>query len=390
MLGFLLGVALCASPPVWADGMHHQQWDRLLKQHVRAGLVDYQGMAADRAQLDEYTSKLAAADLAQFDSPAARLALWINAYNAYVVQAVLDHQPVQSVQDIKGFFDKRRYDVVGESLTLNEIEARGREEGDWRIHFAIVCASTSCPPMRSEAYAAARLNEQLADQTRSFLRHPDYGLRVEGQKLWVSKIFKWYGGDFADVGVFKRLTAARLLPVISAYLDPEVVQQVQDQPLRLAYMDYDWALNAMQENEVSVRAATSVSASVSTSARVRKKYAIILQAGKATHEGMARAVHALLYAKELYEHGHEVLLVFDGAGTEWAEELSNPASDSALRPLYEELEGTGIVQVVCDFCAGSFNVKDLLAGRPLTLSGEYSGHPSIATLVDEGYQLLVL
>jgi len=72
------------------------------------------------------------------------------------------------------------------------------------------------------------------------------------------------------------------------------------------------------------------------------KYLIILQAGKESHEGMARAVHALLYSKELKEHGHEVVLVFDGAGTEWVEEWTNPESQSKLKPMYEELRKAGI------------------------------------------------
>ncbi|MBI2104392.1 MAG: DsrE family protein [Candidatus Omnitrophica bacterium] len=120
------------------------------------------------------------------------------------------------------------------------------------------------------------------------------------------------------------------------------------------------------------------------------KYAIILQAGKESHEGMARAVHAFLYAKELKEHGHKVVLIFDGAGTEWAEELSNPESQSQLKPMYDQLKQAGIVEIVCDFCAGAFAVKERLAQRQVPMTAEYAGHPSIAKWADEGYQLVVL
>jgi hypothetical protein len=120
------------------------------------------------------------------------------------------------------------------------------------------------------------------------------------------------------------------------------------------------------------------------------KYAIILQAGKESHEGMARAVHAFLYAKELKEHGHEVVLIFDGAGTEWAEELSNPESPSKLKPMYEQLKQAGITEIICDFCAGAFAVKDRLSQRQLPLVAEYEGHPSIAKWVDDGYEILIL
>ena len=120
------------------------------------------------------------------------------------------------------------------------------------------------------------------------------------------------------------------------------------------------------------------------------QYAIILQAGKEGHEGMARAVHAFLYAQELKEHGHDVVLIFDGAGTEWAEELSNPESQSKLKAMYEQLKQAGIVEVVCDFCANAFEFKDRLAQRQLPLVAEYAGHPSIAKWVDQGYQLIIL
>lgn len=120
------------------------------------------------------------------------------------------------------------------------------------------------------------------------------------------------------------------------------------------------------------------------------KYLVILQAGKETHEGMARAVHALLYARQLIEHGHEVVLVFDGAGTEWAEELTNPASESKLKPAYEAFSAKGTPQIACDFCAGAFGVKEKLRDRPVPLAGDYEGHPSVARWADQGYRLLIL
>lgn len=120
------------------------------------------------------------------------------------------------------------------------------------------------------------------------------------------------------------------------------------------------------------------------------KYLVVLQAGKETHEGMARAVHAFLYARELKEHGHKVRLVFDGAGTEWAEELSNPASESKIKPMYDEFKKLGISEVICDFCAGAFGVREELQDRQLSLTAEYEGHPSISRWADQGYQIVIL
>lgn len=135
---------------------------------------------------------------------------------------------------------------------------------------------------------------------------------------------------------------------------------------------------------------TVVPLGFSGSAQAAGKYAIILQAGKESHEGMARAVHAFLYAKELKAHGHDVVLVFDGAGTEWIEELSNPESQSKLKPMYDQLKQAEVLEVICDFCAGAFAVKDRLAQRQVPLTAEYEGHPSIAKWADAGYALIIL
>jgi len=121
-----------------------------------------------------------------------------------------------------------------------------------------------------------------------------------------------------------------------------------------------------------------------------RKFLVVLQAGAETHEGMARAVHALLYSKELKEHGHEVILIFDGAGTEWIEKWSKADSTDKLANSYKELREMGVTQVVCDFCASAFKVKESLQKSEVTLSDEYKGHPSIAKWINKGYELIIL
>lgn len=84
------------------------------------------------------------------------------------------------------------------------------------------------------------------------------------------------------------------------------------------------------------------------------------------------------------------LLGFSGAGTEWAEALSDPASESKIKPMYDEFKTLGISEAICDFCAGAFGVKEQLQGREFPLTAEYEGHPSIAQWADQGYQILIL
>jgi hypothetical protein len=235
-------LALSSARPIAAQPqVGHTAWDLLLKRHVASGLVDYEGFQQDRAALERYLASLQDVQPSQLGSRDAQLAFWINAYNAYVVKGVLDHYPIASVKEVKGFFDRIRYRVAGRELTLNEIEGEGRALGDWRIHFAVVCASSSCPILRPEAYAADRLEAQLTEQTREFLNDPQRGLRIEAGTLWVSKIFKWYAKDFVPKGP---LTAASLWPVLNSYITVEGLPPIADMPLK--FLDYDWSLNVQR------------------------------------------------------------------------------------------------------------------------------------------------
>ena len=122
------------------------------------------------------------------------------------------------------------------------------------------------------------------------------------------------------------------------------------------------------------------------------KIAIILQAGAETHEGMARALHSLLYARELHEHGATVRLVFDGAGSEWAAKLHMPQTppEKGLAALFAGLVKEDVVFEVCDYCSGAFHVKEGLKEAGIPLSGQYMEHPSIAALVGDGYQIWII
>jgi len=224
----------------------HGPWDELLRRYVQGGLVDYQSWQADQVALDRYLASLQEVDPAQLASREGQLAFWINLYNASVVKGVLRRFPLKSVKQVPGFFDGLMYPVNRKLLTLNEIEEQARLLGDWRVHFALVCASSSCPLLRAEAYVPERLNNQLTEQTVQFLNDPQRGLRVEGRTLWLSKIFDWYPADFVPEakGFFHRLTPEKLAPIVKPYLAPEVAQMIGQGRLEIRYLDYDWTLNA--------------------------------------------------------------------------------------------------------------------------------------------------
>ncbi len=124
-------------------------------------------------------------------------------------------------------------------------------------------------------------------------------------------------------------------------------------------------------------------------AEKKGKYAIVLQSGNETNEAKARAVHALLYATELAESGYGVVLIFDGAGTGWANELRKP--ENPFHKHYTRIKELGMVEEICDYCADSFTVKDdLPAEQKKLLVGDYEGHPSLVKWIERGYQIIVL
>jgi hypothetical protein len=230
----------------------HQLFTELLSMYVHDGSVNYNQMRSDTL-LTEYIDWLAEANPDTFPDEKEKLAFWINAYNAYTLKIICDNYPVESINDLhsgglilgmvfKSTVWDRKFVVVNEkAMTLNAIEheiVRPRFK-DPRAHFALVCASKSCPPLRGEAYEGSTLNEQLDDQARRFLRNPFWNeFFREENRAELSKIFSWYDTDFgaSDADVLKHV--ARFLP------DSLGQQILADPPgWDISYKSYDWSLN---------------------------------------------------------------------------------------------------------------------------------------------------
>jgi hypothetical protein len=221
-------------------------WDRVLRAHGKQGGLDYAAVEADRSDLDAFLEHVSETDPSSL-SEADRLAFWINAYNAITVGRVLDRYPgIESVRDVDGFFDELTFPVGGASMTLDAIEAKAREM-DVRVHFAVVCASTSCPDLRPEAYVGPRVDAQLREQTRRFLADEEKGLRYDekGNDVHLSSIFKWYAGDFTGgstiVAFFAR--GGVLDWVVEHVGDRELAERLEEREPSVKYLEYDWSLN---------------------------------------------------------------------------------------------------------------------------------------------------
>ncbi|HHL39496.1 MAG TPA: DUF547 domain-containing protein [Deltaproteobacteria bacterium] len=236
---------LSASP---AGAFDFSLWEGLLDDHlsrgerdgVRAVLVDYKAVSAD-SRFGELLARLDGFDPAALSTREARLAFWINVYNIMAVKVVVDNYPLRSIKDAGGIFSpvwkKEAGRVGGRAYSLDEIEhSILRKMNEPRIHFAIVCASLSCPDLRDEPYRADRLNRQLNDAARTFLADPTKGLRADRGRstLYLSSIFKWFAADFDARG--------GVLFYISRFVDAETREFIATGP-RVRYMDYNWKLN---------------------------------------------------------------------------------------------------------------------------------------------------
>jgi len=233
----------------------HGTWDRLLAAGTRDGLVDYGVMAARRADLDRYLDRVAAAPLDRL-APAHLEALLINAYNALTVRSILDRPGVTSIRDIDGVWSAARHKVGGFDVTLDDLEHRLLRPffKDPRIHFAVNCASRSCPPLPPWAMNGERVDAQLDELTRKFLVDPrnvrlDRADRAGGAAetaggvLKLSKIFDWYGGDFTAAGW--RGAAPTVAAFVTRYAPPAVQALVDanDGKPPIEFLEYDWSLN---------------------------------------------------------------------------------------------------------------------------------------------------
>jgi hypothetical protein len=256
---FSSGPLYAAAAPTVSAG-DHALWDQLLKAHVvvlregQATKVNYKGLATQRGKLKRYLASLGQVNVEAFDgwSKAEQLAFLINAYNAWTVELILTQYPdLTSIKDLGSWisspWSKSFIPLLGESRSLDDIEhqlIRGSGRFDEpRIHFAVNCASIGCPALRAEAYVAAKLDAQLADQTSKFLMDRSRN-RPTSDGLVLSAIFKWYRDDFEQGwGGIDRLETFLAEQAIALELSAAQLARLQGETLPLQYDDYDWQLN---------------------------------------------------------------------------------------------------------------------------------------------------
>ena len=209
----------------------HASWNVLLQQYVDAdGNVDYHSWKKSQTDLDKYIQLLEKTPPANYWDKNDSLAYFINAYNAVTVKLILDNYPLKSIRDIKDPWDSKSLNLPNNRLTLNDIEHKVlRKMDDPRIHFAINCASASCPQLSNEAFRASKVQKQLEEATSLFINDTSKN-QISEKNIGLSKIFLWFSKDFGS----KKERIA-------------FIQKYSQKPFKdnakIKYQEYDWSLN---------------------------------------------------------------------------------------------------------------------------------------------------
>ena len=214
-----------------AQTLGHSKWTKILQAYVAEnGAVNYKGLQKNPKPLNAYLNNLAQNAPKDNWSKAEKMAYWINAYNAYTIQLILDNYPTESIKDIRDPWGQTFFEIGGKTMSLNTIEHEIlRPMGDPRIHFAIVCASESCPKLLNCAYESKTLTDQLDQAAREFINDSSKN-SISESKITISKIFKWFKSDFpkgdAFINYLNKYSTVKIFP-----------------DTNINYKTYNWSLN---------------------------------------------------------------------------------------------------------------------------------------------------
>ena len=207
--------------------------------------VDYAGLAGD-PRWRQTVQSLEATPASERKTREQQLAFWINAYNIFAIDMVVQNLPLKSIRNIGNLFwpvwKRPAGSVDGTPVTLDGIENQTlRPMGDPRIHAAIVCTSLSCPSLRRTPYTPDAIEGELDARARNWLANSNKGMAIERKQgqLRISKIFDWFEEDFGAVGGVRAFLARYAPPGDQGWL------QKQGPSARIRYFDYDWALNSV-------------------------------------------------------------------------------------------------------------------------------------------------
>ncbi|MBW8039979.1 MAG: DUF547 domain-containing protein [Planctomycetes bacterium] len=248
----------------------YDDYAAVLKDHVDdKGMVDYKKFKAAPQRLDAFITAMSKVNPKNYDrwNKEEKIALWLNAYNALTLKALIDNYPIKSsffrsriypknsIRQIPGVWSKIKFNVMGRDLTLGHIEHEilRKKFTEPRIHMAMVCAAMGCPPLLNKPYTAQKLNEQLDERTRRFLANPaKFKIDRSAGVVYLSTIFKWFKGDFVtryapDKNISKQgKEVSSVLNFIAGHLEKSDREYILKGDFKIKYLKYDWSLNEQQ------------------------------------------------------------------------------------------------------------------------------------------------
>ncbi len=246
-----------------ADGAEllHRPLDQILDVNVRDGLVYYRALKGARGRLDRYISSLNVTPAVyQGWSKGQQMAFWVNAYNAFVLETVINHYPLQgTIKQIPGAFDKTAWRAAGRAVTLDQIEKTILPDfKEPRLYLALGRGGVGSGRLRSEAYTADRLDKQLNDIEAEFVndRHM-YRLDRLANTIAVTPIVSWREADFVAAYDKASATFAQRSPVeraviafVMPHLLPSEKELVTQNAFRMTFLEMDWRLNDLSGGHI--------------------------------------------------------------------------------------------------------------------------------------------
>lgn len=231
----------------------HKLLNSILSKYVKNGFVDYKSLKSDK-RLNDYLNQIknTKSDRLNLNE---KFAFWINAYNAFTLQVICENYPIESINELhtggriighilgKTVWDKEFITINDKKFSFNDIEHKIlRKMNEPRIHFAIVCASISCPALSNEAFEAERINEQLQAQAIEFINDKSRNsFDTKNRKAYLSKIFDWFDEDFGD-------SEEEVLIYISQFLSDNIRNDIKNNisKWKISYNEYNWNLNEIK------------------------------------------------------------------------------------------------------------------------------------------------
>ncbi len=217
---------------VEVNDVDHSQWNALLRKNVSSlGNVNYKGFLKDKILLESYLNMLSAKIPDANWSKSAKLAYWINVYNAFTIKLIVDNYPTKSIKNIANPWGEKFFELEGVSYSLEQVEHEVLTKmNEPRIHFAINCASYSCPNLANQAYISNTIDKQLTEVTKKFINDSLKNVITE-KDIKISEIFNWFSKDFKTANT-------SVIDFLNKYSETKISEDA-----KVHYLDYNWSLN---------------------------------------------------------------------------------------------------------------------------------------------------